>query len=686
MNTIFIVRPFGNQRPVMKKNKEGIPEIVFFDFDRVENDLVIPAMHAAGLQGGTTQRIFEAGEIKEDMFSGLLLADIVIADITIHNANVFYELGIRHALRKKTTILIKCDGFDDTPFDIIGFKYLTYQKENPGAALADLIKFITGSLGTEKKDSPVFNMLPKLQEQETESFFAIPAGFTEEVMLAAAGKRLGKLSLLAAEAGFFPWKTPALRLIGEALFKLGAFYADCIIWENIKAENANDIQANDRLATVYQRLAEIEMSDNPSQGLELLTRSDLAIESLLNNSGSPDSIKRAEAFSLKGRNAKTKWINSWKNAASGQKGITALQSIFLEAAFKNYESGYFENLNHFYSGINALGLLITMTALAEQYAAAWMAPFASDEEANQRLKQLKEKQQKLAVSVEFSLVAERKRLETQGKTDSWLAITEADFICLTASRSSRVAVTYKKALENAQDLHIDAATKQLKIYQPLTILDDTVQAALSAIPPAEAVTGTKKHFLLFAGHMIDKPDRKEPRFPALKEAGVRQCIKEKIIEEKNKLVEGIFLTGIAGGACGGDILFHEVCAELGIATQIYLAFPADQFVTESVAFGGNNWTKRFDKLFNTLPHQVLAENKHLPGWLQKKEGYDIWARNNLWLLNSALINGTMNMSFLALWDGKTGDGPGGTEHLITEAETRGVIVTKLDIHEIPAPV
>lgn len=41
------------------------------------------------------------------MFALILEADIVVCDLTIHNANVFYELGIRHALRKKHTVLLK---------------------------------------------------------------------------------------------------------------------------------------------------------------------------------------------------------------------------------------------------------------------------------------------------------------------------------------------------------------------------------------------------------------------------------------------------------------------------------------------------------------------------------------------------------------------------------------------------
>jgi hypothetical protein len=54
--------------------------------------------------------------------------------------------------------------------------------------------------------------------------------------------------------------------------------------------------------------------------------------------------------------------------------------------------------------------------------------------------------------------------------------------------------------------------------------------------------------------------------------------------------------GIAGGASGGDILFHEICAELGIPTRLLLALPRDPFIEESVAPAKGDWTKRFDRL------------------------------------------------------------------------------------------
>jgi hypothetical protein len=85
----FIVRPFGIQ--------EGI------NFEEVERKLVAPALQNCGIEGRTTGEITRQGNIREDMFRLLVLSDIVIADVSIYNANVFYELGIRHGLQERHT-------------------------------------------------------------------------------------------------------------------------------------------------------------------------------------------------------------------------------------------------------------------------------------------------------------------------------------------------------------------------------------------------------------------------------------------------------------------------------------------------------------------------------------------------------------------------------------------------------
>src|ERR1700741_2002258 len=144
MMNVFIVRPFGT--------KSGI------DFDRIETDLIRPAIEQAGLTGGTTGQFIQQGNIRTDMFEQLLTADLVIADVSIHNANVFYELGVRHALRDKRTFLIRCRrddvAPDEIPFDLKTDRYLSYPKDDPAACLDQLVAGLRQTIGSESQDSP----------------------------------------------------------------------------------------------------------------------------------------------------------------------------------------------------------------------------------------------------------------------------------------------------------------------------------------------------------------------------------------------------------------------------------------------------------------------------------------------------------------------------------------------------
>src|SRR5690606_13931017 len=107
-------------------------------------------------------------------------------------------------------------------------------------------------------------------------------------------------------------------------------------------------------------------------------------------------------------------------------------------------------------------------------------------------------------------------------------------------------------------------------------------------------------------------------------------IKEKIKEIKSRLTEDKVLIGITGGVCGSDIIFHEQCKEMGIESRMFLAVPPALFKMKSVAFAGNDWLERFDKLFKALHHHVFSDSLELPNWLKKKKDYNIWQRNNLW--------------------------------------------------------
>ena len=67
------------------------------DFDAVYRDLLAPGVRDAGLDPLRADQELVGGLIHKPMFERLVLADYAVADLTTANANVFYELGVRHA-------------------------------------------------------------------------------------------------------------------------------------------------------------------------------------------------------------------------------------------------------------------------------------------------------------------------------------------------------------------------------------------------------------------------------------------------------------------------------------------------------------------------------------------------------------------------------------------------------------
>src|SRR5262249_34619228 len=167
----FVVRPFGQQNGV--------------DFNRVHRELIKPALDKLKIEGDTTEEIAHAGNIRRDMFRLLAVADLVIADLSIHNANVFYELGIRHAVTARRTFLIRAN-VDKVPFDLLAGRYLAYDKDNPGASVDALVAGLQATLDSDEVDSPVISLMhQELVTPDLSRLLAPPSDFREEVHRAA---------------------------------------------------------------------------------------------------------------------------------------------------------------------------------------------------------------------------------------------------------------------------------------------------------------------------------------------------------------------------------------------------------------------------------------------------------------------------------------------------------------------
>jgi hypothetical protein len=375
-----------------------------------------------------------------------------------------------------------------------------------------------------------------------------------------------------------------------------------------------------------------------------------------------------------------------------------LRSPYLEDSFENYERAFAEDINHFYSGLNALAMLIMRIELAESMPEIWKETFERDDEAAVVLSSLKERATKLAAAVEVSLDATLRRVKLEQKKDVWAEISKADLCFITSKRPARVAATYRDALVEAPDFARDSVLKQLLIYKDLGVLTGNLAEVEKVVGVAQEVVSPqppqRKRVLLFAGHMIDEPGREKPRFPADREALAREKIKEAVIKEM-QLDPGVGCA-YAGAASGGDILFQEICAELEIPTKLYLAIPPQNYVTTSVEKGGQQWVKRFWKILGEHAARsqvrVLSESsdngEYLPAWLRSKPKYSIWQRNNLWMLFNALDEacdpktGDPNISLIALWDGAGGDGPGGTGDLVAKVKSMGARCEIINTKEV----
>ena len=151
----FVLMPFGT-----KTDKLGRK----IDFNHIYQELIKKAIEACDLEPIRADEELLGGTIHKPMYERLVLCDYAIADLTSLNANVFYELGLRHAIKAHTTIPIFA--FDaDLPFDLKMQRTLPYKLDKDGkledieATMAMLVEHLNAAKGQGNVDSPVFQLI-----------------------------------------------------------------------------------------------------------------------------------------------------------------------------------------------------------------------------------------------------------------------------------------------------------------------------------------------------------------------------------------------------------------------------------------------------------------------------------------------------------------------------------------------
>lgn len=646
----FVAMPFG-----IKNGTDGTS----IDFDAIYRDLIKPAIESAGLEAFRADEELAAGDIRTDMFQELLIADLVLVDLTVDNPNVWYELGVRHALRARGVVLVQ--GPRPTqPFDIYTDRKYRYGIKN-GAPdpltiehdKTEITRIVKATVESwhGRKISPVYQLLPNLEEPEWKclkvgdavEFWEAHDKWAARIDLARKSNRIGDILLLAEEAPVAAFRAEAACIAGEALRKLEHFdlaleqFEDCL---NIDPGNQN---AQQKKGICLQRLGQLDEAR-------------AHYRKLLENRP-----KDPEVLSLLGRVDKDAWVEAWRrpgNTVAQMQEDAAYEKALLQTAIDSYAQAFHFVPAHYYSGINAITLMQLYQHLSgkRDYAA---------------------KVKIMVGGVRWSAGCEQDPYQQY-----WANATLGDLEVLVGTPDT-VQDAYQKAIACAEKdwFALNSTLAQLHLLNDLGLRPDCVAAGIATFdhalerlePPAKQ--WKPRQVLLFSGHMVDAPNRPTPRFPQDK-VPIAEAEINKVLDQLGAGSDDLAFTQ---GASGGDLIFAKACLDRGVKLQLLQPFPEADFIEHSVAPAAGDWRNQY----YAVKSRLNAERP--PRCLPKELGEstrDPYERCNLWLLYTALSYGPEKVRFVCLWNGGGGDGPGGTAHMMKEVKKRTGQVVWLDTRKL----
>jgi tetratricopeptide (TPR) repeat protein len=331
----FVAMPFG------KKPTAGGAVI---NFDEVYRELIEPAIERAGLNPLRADEEMTGGIIHKPMFERLILCEYAVADLTTANANVFYELGVRHAVRPCSTVLLFAAGAGQLPFDVAPLRALPYDVDPDGtpvntqAAGAALTQRLVEARNAAP-DSPLYQLVdgfPEVDHTKTDVF-------RDRVEYAAGVKE--RLSS-ARKDGVDAVRGVAAEIGDVATAEAGVVMDLFLSYRSVKAW--------DDMIALVNNMA-------PPLAVTVLVREQLALA--LNRAGQGEKAEAvllellaqrgpsSETYGILGRVYKDRWEEALR------RGESALSRGLLDKAIEAYVRGFEADWRDAYPGINAVTLM-----------------------------------------------------------------------------------------------------------------------------------------------------------------------------------------------------------------------------------------------------------------------------------------------------------------------------------------
>jgi tetratricopeptide (TPR) repeat protein len=315
------------------------------NFDSVYEDLIAPAIEGADLQPIRADEEMTGGIIHKPMFERLMLCEYAVADLTTANANVFYELGVRHAVRPWSTVLIFAEG-SRLPFDVAYLRAVPYRLSpdgkptDVGTVKSDLTRRLVEAKNAVT-DSPLYTFdliksVPMIDHAKTDVFREqVQYSMDMKQQLAEARKRgLTELKKIEQELGEIK------NVEGGVVIDLFLSYRSVKAWgemidlvKKMSHPLAATIMVQEQLALALNRAGKGEEAER-------------VLLELINKRG-PSS----ETYGILGRVYKDRWEAALK---SGEK---VLARGLLDKAIDAYLKGFEADWRDAYPGVNAVTLM-----------------------------------------------------------------------------------------------------------------------------------------------------------------------------------------------------------------------------------------------------------------------------------------------------------------------------------------
>jgi tetratricopeptide (TPR) repeat protein len=331
----FVLMPFGR-----KPTSAGAT----VDFDAVYQDLIAPGIDAVGLEPIRADQELTGGIIHTPMFERLILCEFAVADLTTANANVLYELGVRHAVRPASTILVFGEGAGQLPFDVGPLRALPYglgADGRPARAAQDAAAIATRLQAVRDfpTDSPVFQLVegfPDIKRLKTD-VFRDRVKYRDEVKVRlAAARKQGADAVRAVEASLGPIGDQEAGVVIDLYLSYRAVraWSDMIaLVPRMSPPLARSVMVQEQLGLALNRAGRGEEAER-------------VLQAVLDAQG-PSS----ETYGILGR------VYKDSREAALKAGDTFLADGLLDNAIDAYRKGFEADWRDAYPGINAVTLM-----------------------------------------------------------------------------------------------------------------------------------------------------------------------------------------------------------------------------------------------------------------------------------------------------------------------------------------